>query len=164
MARGARYSQGLTDVHTPEQRSYNMSHIRGRDTAPEMRVRRILHAAGLRYRLHGKSLPGKPDLVFAGRRTVVFVHGCFWHMHSCKYGKPAPATNRDFWAEKRRSNAERDKRNRTALEADGWRVFEIWECETRNLQALPDRLLEIIEHLRSPGLGEPVRASSALQR
>ena len=90
----ARYSQGLTDVHTPEQRSYNMSHIRGRDTAPEMRVRRILHAAGLRYRLHGKSLPGKPDLVFAGRKTVVFVHGCFWHMHSCKYGKPAPATNR----------------------------------------------------------------------
>jgi DNA mismatch endonuclease (patch repair protein) len=140
----------LTDVHTPEQRSYNMSHIRGRDTAPEMRVRRILHAAGLRYRLHGKSLPGKPDLVFAGRKTVVFVHGCFWHMHSCKYGKPAPATNRDFWAAKRRSNAERDQRNRAALEAEGWRVFEIWECETRDLRTLPDRLLEIIEHLRAP--------------
>jgi DNA mismatch endonuclease (patch repair protein) len=137
----------LTDVHTPEQRSYNMSRIRGRDTAPEMRVRRILHAAGFRYRLHGKSLPGKPDLVFARRRTVVFVHGCFWHMHRCKYGKPAPATNQDFWSEKRRSNRDRDKRNRAALEADGWRVFEIWECETRDPRSLAARMEEVIEFL-----------------
>jgi DNA mismatch endonuclease (patch repair protein) len=137
----------LTDVHTPEQRSYNMSRIRGRDTAPEMRVRRILHAAGLRYRLHGKSLPGKPDLVFARRKAVVFVHGCFWHMHRCKYGKPAPATNQDFWAEKRRSNSDRDLRNRAALEADGWRVFEIWECETRDSGALQARMEELIEFL-----------------
>jgi len=137
----------LTDVHTPEQRSYNMSRIRGRDTAPEMRVRRILHAAGLRYRLHGKSLPGKPDLVFARRKAVVFVHGCFWHMHRCKYGKPAPATNQDFWAEKRRSNRDRDKRNRAALEADGWRVFEIWECETRDPDSLQARMEELVEFL-----------------
>ena len=137
----------MTDVHTPKQRSYNMSRIRGRDTAPEMRVRRILHAAGLRYRLHGKSLPGKPDLVFARRKAVVFVHGCFWHMHRCKYGKPAPVTNQDFWAEKRRSNRARDRRNRTALEADGWRVFEIWECETRDPGALQARMEEVIEFL-----------------
>ena len=137
----------MTDVHTPKQRSYNMSRIRGRDTAPEMRVRRILHAAGFRYRLHGKSLPGKPDLVFARRKAVVFVHGCFWHMHRCKYGKPAPATNQDFWAEKRRSNRDRDKRNRAALEADGWRVFEIWECETRDPSSLHARMEEVIEFL-----------------
>lgn len=124
-----------------------MSRIRGRDTAPEMRVRRILHAAGLRYRLHGKSLPGKPDLVFTRRKAVVFVHGCFWHMHRCKYGKPAPATNQDFWAEKRRSNRDRDRRNRAALEAEGWRVFEIWECETRDAGALQARIEEVIEFL-----------------
>jgi DNA mismatch endonuclease (patch repair protein) len=140
----------LADVHTPEQRSFNMSRIRGRDTAPEMRVRRILHAAGLRYRLHGKSLPGKPDLVFARRKTVIFVHGCFWHMHNCRYGKPAPATNKDFWAEKRRSNAERDVKNRERLEADGWRVFEIWECEIREIETLQARLEEVIEYLTRP--------------
>jgi DNA mismatch endonuclease (patch repair protein) len=137
----------LADVLTPAQRSFNMSHIRGRDTAPEMRVRRILHAAGLRYRLHGKALPGKPDLVFAGRRTVVFVHGCFWHMHRCKYGKPVPATNHDFWAEKRRSNTERDRKNLAKLTEDGWHVFEIWECETRDPEALRVRLEEVIEYL-----------------
>ena len=124
-----------------------MSRIQGRDTAPELRVRRILHAAGLRYRLHGKDLPGKPDLVFKRAKTVVFVHGCFWHMHRCKYGKPAPATNQDFWAQKRRSNVERDRRNRAQLRSDGWRVFEVWECETRDPQKLRERLQEIMEHL-----------------
>lgn len=127
-----------------------MSRIHGRDTAPEMRVRRILHAAGLRYRLHGKGLPGKPDLVFARTKTVVFVHGCFWHMHRCKYGKPAPATNMTFWAEKRRSNVERDRRNRAQLKADGWRVFEVWECETRDPEKLRVRLQKIIEYLTRP--------------
>ena len=122
----------MSDVLTPEQRSYNMSQIRGVHTQPELRVRRLLHGLGLRYRLHGKGLPGKPDLVFAGARAVLFVHGCFWHMHRCKYGKPAPATNVSFWAEKRRGNAERDKRNRAALRASGWRVFEVWECHTRD--------------------------------
>jgi DNA mismatch endonuclease (patch repair protein) len=126
-----------------------MARIRNRDTKPEMRVRRILHAAGLRYRLHGKTLPGKPDLVFAGRRTVIFVHGCFWHMHECRYGKATPATNKSFWTEKRRSNAERDKRNRAHLQAAGWRVFEIWECETRDPEKLIGRLSRIIEHLTS---------------
>ncbi|HVW83616.1 MAG TPA: very short patch repair endonuclease [Bryobacteraceae bacterium] len=140
----------MTDVLTPEQRSFNMSRIRGRDTKPEMRVRRILHAAGLRYRLQGKHLPGKPDLVFTRAHAVVFVHGCFWHMHRCKYGKPAPATNKDFWAEKRRSNVERDKRNRAELQAQGWRVFEIWECETRDEEALQAKLAPVIAQLRQP--------------
>jgi DNA mismatch endonuclease (patch repair protein) len=139
----------LADVHTPEQRSFNMSRIHGRDTQPELRVRRLLRAAGLRYRLHAKHLPGKPDLVFARARAVVFVHGCFWHLHRCRWGKPVPATNRSFWAEKRRSNVERDKRNRRQLKAEGWRVFEIWECQTRDPETLQAKLAPVIEFLRA---------------
>jgi DNA mismatch endonuclease, patch repair protein len=127
-----------------------MSRIRGRDTKPEMRVRRLLHGMGFRYRLHAKDLPGKPDLVFPRARAVLFVHGCFWHMHRCKYGKPAPATNKTFWAEKRRSNAERDKRNRRALRASGWQVFEIWECHTRRLNTIEAKLAPLIERLVKP--------------
>ena len=130
-----------------------MSRIRGADTVPELRVRRVLHGLGLRYRLHGrhlsgKLLPGKPDLVFAGPRAVLFVHGCFWHMHRCKYGKPAPATNSDFWVEKRRGNVERDRRNRRALALDGWKVFEIWECETRDKDKLSRKLAPLVKFVR----------------
>lgn len=139
----------MTDVLTAAQRSFNMSRIRGSHTAPEMRVRRMLHALGFRYRLHGKSLPGKPDLVFASARAVLFVHGCFWHMHRCKYGKPVPATNVSFWAEKRRGNVERDKRNRAALKRDGWHIFEVWECQTRDPERLPEKLAPLVAFLRS---------------
>ena len=138
----------MADVHTAEQRSLNMARIRGRDTKPEMRVRRILHAAGLRYRLHGKDLPGKPDLVFPRAKTVLFVHGCFWHMHRCRFGKPVPATNQEFWAQKRRGNAERDKRNKAALKAAGWRVLEIWECQTRDDAVLAAKLETVIGVLK----------------
>jgi DNA mismatch endonuclease (patch repair protein) len=137
----------MADVHTPEQRSYNMSRIRGVNTKPELQVRKIVHSLGFRYRLHGKHLPGKPDLVFAGPRAVLFVHGCFWHMHRCKYGKPAPATNRSFWAEKRRSNVERDRRHRAGLKAAGWRVFEIWECATRSAEKLAKKLVPLVDYL-----------------
>jgi len=139
----------MADVHTAAQRSYNMSRIRGVHTAPELRVRSLLHGMGLRYRLHAKNLPGKPDLVFAGARAVLFVHGCFWHMHRCKYGKPAPATNVSFWAKKRRSNVDRDKRNRAALKKDGWRVFEIWECHTRDEDALRAKLVPLVRYLQT---------------
>jgi DNA mismatch endonuclease, patch repair protein len=138
----------VTDVLTPAQRSFNMSRIRGVHTKPEIRVRKLLHAAGLRYRLHGKDLPGKPDLVFPRARAVLFVHGCFWHMHRCKFGKPVPATNVTFWAEKRRSNVDRDKRNRAALRAEGWRVFEVWECHTRAADRLPAKLEPLIRFVR----------------
>jgi DNA mismatch endonuclease (patch repair protein) len=138
----------MTDVHTPEQRSYNMSRIRSVGTKPEMRVRKLLHGMGLRYRLHTKGLPGKPDLVFPGARTVLFVHGCFWHMHRCRYGKPAPATNKDFWAQKRRSNAVRDRRNRQTLKSAGWQVFEIWECATRDDEKLRLKLAPLVNFLR----------------
>jgi DNA mismatch endonuclease (patch repair protein) len=139
----------MTDVLTPAQRSYNMSRIRGANTAPELRVRKVLHAMGIRYRLHGKALPGKPDLVFPRAQAVLFVHGCFWHMHRCKYGKPVPATNQSFWAEKRRSNVERDKRNRAALKAGGWRVFEVWECHVRKGDSLIQKLKPLIDYLHS---------------
>ena len=139
----------MTDVLTRAQRSYNMSRIRGADTEPELRVRKLLHGMGLRYRLHGKGLPGKPDLVFAGARAVLFVHGCFWHMHRCKHGKPVPATNANFWATKRRSNVERDKRNRKALKKDGWHVFEIWECQTRHEDTMRAKLDSLIAFLRA---------------
>ena len=154
----------MADVHTTEQRSYNMSRIRGGNTKPELRVRTLLHGMGFRYRLHGKlatgeTLPGKPDLVFTGARTVVFVHGCFWHMHCCKYGKPAPATNKDFWAEKRRGNAERDRRNRRALRNAGWHVFEIWECETKDAAKLNRRVERV-----AAGLNEAYLAASSTSR
>ncbi len=139
----------MADVHTPEQRSFNMSRIAGRDTKPEMVVRKLLHAAGFRYRLHVKELPGKPDLVFPKARLVLFVHGCFWHMHACKYGKPAPANNRDFWAVKRAGNVERDVRHRAALEAAGWRVAEIWECETKDAGLLEAAVVRVAGLLRS---------------
>jgi DNA mismatch endonuclease (patch repair protein) len=141
----------LVDVHTPEARSLNMSRIHGRDTRPEMRVRKLLHSMGFRYRLHAKDLPGKPDLVFPRAKTVLFVHGCFWHMHRCKYGKPAPATNKTFWAEKRRGNVDRDKRNRRLLRAQGWRVFEIWECHTRQPETMRAKLGAVIDALSLPG-------------
>ena len=139
----------MTDVHTPERRSFNMSRIGGRDTRPEMVARKLLHGLGFRYRLHVKDLPGKPDLVFPRAKAVLFVHGCFWHMHRCKYGKPAPATNKTFWADKRRSNVDRDKRNRRQLRADGWTVFEIWECHTRRCETMQVKLSPLIDFLES---------------
>lgn len=126
----------MVDVHSPEQRSANMSAIRDRNTKPEMVVRRLVHRLGFRYRLHGKKLPGKPDIVFSRLHKVIFVHGCFWHMHSCKYGAVTPVTRADFWASKRAATVVRDKRNNEALRASGWQVLVVWECQTRDLERL----------------------------
>lgn len=131
----------MADVLTPEQRRYNMSRIRNRNTRPEMIVRSLVHRMGYRYRLHRKDLPGKPDLVFAGRRKIIFVHGCFFHMHMCRYGQVTPKTNAEFWKNKRLSNVERDRRNIAALESKGWRVLTVWECETK----LSGELIRAIE-------------------
>jgi DNA mismatch endonuclease (patch repair protein) len=130
----------MTDVHTREQRSRNMSAIRGRNTKPEVRVRSVLHRMGYRFRLHRKDLPGKPDIVLAKHRTVIFVHGCFWHCHSCRYGSVVPATRADFWAAKRKGNVDRDQAHLSALEAQGWRVLTLWECEVRTEEAARERL------------------------
>jgi DNA mismatch endonuclease (patch repair protein) len=120
----------MTDVLTAAQRQLNMSRIRGRDTKPEMLVRQGLHARGMRYRLHDRRLPGRPDLVFPRYGAVVFVHGCFWHAHGCALSK-VPATRRDFWKQKLEANAARDRKAVAALRADGWRVLLIWECALR---------------------------------
>ena len=106
-----------------------MAKIRSKDTKPEMLLRRMLHRDGIRYRLHDRRLPGKPDLVFAGRRKVIFVNGCFWHGHDCPVGSRLPKSNTEFWTEKRLRNQERDVRQRHQLIDQGWRYLDVWECE-----------------------------------
>lgn len=130
----------MTDVLTPQQRSFNMSRIRNRDTRPELIVRSIVHRMGYRYRLHKKDLPGKPDVVLVRHRKIIDVHGCFFHMHKCRYGSVVPATNAKFWRTKRLSNVQRDRRNLKALRRDGWKVMIVWECETRKLPTLSKRI------------------------
>ena len=119
------------DVHDPATRSYNMSMIKGKDTKPEMIVRRFLHANGFRYKLHDKTLPGKPDIVLPKYKTVIFVHGCFWHGHEgCKY-YVIPKTRTDFWVDKINGNIARDKAKDEALKNLGFTVIRLWECELR---------------------------------
>jgi DNA mismatch endonuclease (patch repair protein) len=133
----------------PLSRAENMSRIRGKDTQPELAVRRALWADGLRYRLHDKRLPGNPDLVFPGRRTVVFIHGCFWHSHEGCSNFRIPKTRTEWWTAKLVRNKTRDAEVRAELEAAGWRVMVIWECEV----AEGDRLAALTEELKSPVLG-----------
>ena len=121
----------MVDVLTREQRHLAMSRIRSKDTKPEMIVRRSLHGIGYRYRLHAAKLPGKPDLVFQKRRKVIFVHGCFWHSHTCTNGQRKPKTNPGFWEDKRERTVARDAQNVAALKADGWDVLVVWECELK---------------------------------
>lgn len=124
-----------------------MAAIKGKDTKPEMLVRRGLHYRGLRFRLHRGDLPGRPDLVFPSRRVALFVHGCFWHAHSgCRYFK-LPETGRDHWREKLEENRARDVRNQAKLISDGWRVIVIWECELRH--DLSTRLDDLAEEIRN---------------
>lgn len=116
------------DVLTREERHRCMSAIRGRDTVPEIRLRKALHALGYRYRLHVASLPGKPDLVFVAKKKVIFVHGCFWHRHTCKSGRSMPSVRTNFWFTKLQDNAQRDRSNIRILRKLGWSVLVVWEC------------------------------------
>lgn len=120
------------DKVTPQQRRTNMARVRGKDTAPELRVRRIAHRMGLRFRLHRKDLPGRPDLVFPKYRAAVFVHGCFWHRHARCPRASTPATRVEFWQAKFEANKARDRRQIQALQELGWRVLTIWECELKD--------------------------------
>ena len=129
----------MTDRIRPSLRSGIMSRIRGKNTGPEMRVRRLVHGMGFRYRLHCGDLPGTPDLVFFGRRKIIFVHGCFWHQHDCARGT-RPSSNEKFWNRKLDSNVRRDKKNVSTLKTEGWAVLIIWECETKNLDRLTVRI------------------------
>lgn len=131
-------------TETPEQRSRIMRAVRSRDTSPELAVRRYLHAAGLRYRLHDRRLPGAPDLVFPSRRLVVFVHGCFWHQHPGCPAAARPRSRLEYWARKLDANVARDRRHYEELKAAGWDVEVIWECETRD----PDALRRLVERIR----------------
>lgn len=128
------------DNLTSAQRSMHMARIRGRDTGPEMVVRRAAHALGLRFRLHRQDLPGSPDLVFPRRRRALFVHGCYWHRHpGCRLAY-VPKSNIDFWQKKFDRNVERDIETLAALKAIGWQADVIWECETRRPDTIPGRL------------------------
>lgn len=131
----------MADFMSPERRSAHMAKIRSKDTKPEIMLRRMLHRDGLRYRLHDRRLPGKPDLVFAGRRKVIFVNGCFWHGHDCPVGSRLPKSNTEFWADKRLRNQERDAKQRIQLVDQGWAYLDVWECEV-----LADE--DIVRHVR----------------
>lgn len=128
------------DRITPGRRSRNMARIRGQNTKPEIEVRRLLHAAGYRFRLHDRRLPGTPDIIFPKRRKVIFVHGCFWHRHEgCRFAAN-PATRTDFWIEKFRRNVERDAAAQKALASEGWQVLVLWECEIKRRSESEERL------------------------
>ena len=116
-----------------------MSRIKGRDTAPELKLRSLLHRAGFRFKLHVRDLPGKPDIVLPKYRTAIFVHGCFWHRHESCRNATTPSTRTEFWQDKFDSNVERDRRNRAALEEADWNVIIVWECE---LKADADRIMQ----------------------
>ncbi len=128
------------DNLTPDQRRLNMTSIRSKNTTPELVVRALVHRMGFRYRLHASNLPGKPDIVLPRLSKVVFVHGCFWHVHKCPYGQVVPMTNTNYWQSKRLSNVKRGFAQTAALKKAGWQVLIIWECQTRNIGKLKTKL------------------------
>ena len=125
------------------ERSALMARVRGRDTKPELIVRRLTHRLGFRFRLHRRELPGSPDLVFVSRRKVAFVHGCFWHQHKCKRGT-RPASNTEFWNSKLDRNRQRDREAVKLLKKDGWKILVIWECEVKNEVRLSKRISKFL--------------------
>ena len=147
-----------TDVFSAEKRSAVMRRVKAKDTAPELAVRKALTRLGLRYRLHRKDLPGRPDIVLPGRRLAILVHGCFWHGHDCARGARVPQQNRDYWLAKVARNRARDARSQTALALAGWRTETIWECELKDLAGLEARLVQL-----TPS-GAPLTTGGGAQR
>ncbi len=139
----------MVDKIKPEHRSWNMSRIRSKNTSPEMRVRSFLHHHGYRFRLHDKSLPGSPDVVLKKHQTVIFIHGCYWHRHNgCKQGgyfPKDPSQGVEFWNNKFEKNVQRDKKNIMKIEATGWKVIVVWECETTSKDKLEVSLRPLLE-------------------
>lgn len=135
----------MTDVFTARKRSAIMQAIRGKDSKPEVAVRRLAHSLGYRYRLHVPELPGKPDLVFPSRRKIILIHGCFWHRHRCRKGRSLPRTHARFWREKLDRNKARDATNRRRLRKLGWEVLVIWECEVKRMNALIERIVGFLD-------------------
>jgi DNA mismatch endonuclease, patch repair protein len=137
----------VADILTKQQRHKNMSNIRGKNTKPEIFIRKMIYHMGFRYRLHRKDLPGTPDLAFLSKKKVIFIHGCFWHKHNCKKGFSTPKTNSDFWREKRAKNVERDKNNLRKLRDLGWAYLIIWECsiKKRNMGELSITIMNFLK-------------------
>lgn len=136
----------MTDTLTPRERSERMSRVRSTDTKPEMRVRRLVHGLGYRYRLHVRELPGTPDLVFPSRRAVIFVHGCFWHRHeNCALAR-LPKSRLDFWRKKLESNTTRDAAQQERLRELGWRVLVVWECQLGDTAKLTDTIRHFLDN------------------
>lgn len=138
----------MADTLNAKDRSRRMARIKAKNSGPELIVRRLVHSMGFRYRLHAKTLPGTPDLVFASRRKVIFVHGCFWHRHrkqTCRLAR-LPKSRLDFWETKLEGNRLRDLKNKRRLRQDGWAVLEVWECELQNLEVLQKRLRYFLDN------------------
>jgi len=134
------------DTVSPEKRSWTMAQVKGRDTIPEKAVRSLLHHMGYRFRLQGKDLPGNPDIVLSRYRTVVFVHGCFWHRHECSNGQRLPKSRLDFWLPKLEGNRERDIKKQALLREQGWNVLVIWECQLRDADTLRENIRVFLEN------------------
>lgn len=134
----------VVDNLTPDQRRKNMSGIRSRNTSPERLVRSLIHRLGYRFRLHDRRLPGRPDIVLPRHRKIILVHGCFWHMHTCKRGNVFPKTNEAYWSAKRQRNVERDRFNARAYVTSGWKILVVWECETKDRRRLAKKLTKFL--------------------
>lgn len=134
------------DDRSAEDRSRAMRAVKSKDTRPELALRSLVHRMGYRYRLHRKDLPGTPDLVFPSKRKVIFLHGCFWHGHTCKRGARIPKSNREYWLHKIKKNKARDETNITKLIEAGWKVLIVWECELRELEDLKNRIRTFLDN------------------
>lgn len=146
-------SEGLEVMESSEVRRRTMQAVKSKDTSVEMQVRKMLHAAGYRYRLHGRDLPGCPDLVFGGRKKALFIHGCFWHGHPCARGKRVPKTNTAYWTAKISRNCTRDNAAKEELKQLGWKVCVVWECELKDENRVCRRVARF--------LGQRLRENSA---
>lgn len=134
----------MVDTRSPEQRRHIMQSVRPKDTGPEIALRKLLHAMGYRFRLYRKDLPGTPDIVFPGRKKIIFVHGCYWHGHGCNKGK-LPKSKLDYWMPKIARNRERDEERVMQLQQLGWEVLTVWQCELKNTEDLKDRLVAFLD-------------------
>jgi DNA mismatch endonuclease (patch repair protein) len=142
-------------IESAEQRSRTMRAVKGRDTTPELAVRSLLHRAGYRFRLHRRDLPGNPDIVFPGRRKVIFIHGCFWHGHDCNRGARQPKTNVDYWRRKIARNRARDHMNQLSLTKSGWSALTVWECEIAQCESIMKKLRRFLESRSAIGQAAP---------
>ena len=136
----------MADTRTPQQRRHIMQSVGTKNTTPELTLRRVLSGMGYRYRLHAKKLPGRPDIVFPGKKKAIFVNGCFWHLHGCAKGQ-IPKSRQDYWEPKLRTNRDRDDSNTRKLEALGWSVLVVWQCELRDLSSIMEKVTLFLNNI-----------------